>query len=72
MREPLGLFRHKIGDALYRFVDLKVVDGLVNLAGRTVQKGSAIARYAQEGSVGVYVFAMVAGVIALLFYNLFT
>ena len=62
---------YRVSELFYSFFDLKVVDGLVNLVGKGVNRGSNVVRLAQEGSVGFYVFAMVAGVILMLVLNLF-
>jgi NADH-quinone oxidoreductase subunit L len=62
---------YMLSDVFYRIVDIKLVDGFVNLAGKGVNKGSAVLRLAQEGSVGFYIFAMVAGVILMMVFNLF-
>jgi NADH-quinone oxidoreductase subunit L len=62
---------YRLSDVFYRIVDLKMVDAVVNLAGKGVDKGSSVFRLAQEGSVGFYIFAMVAGVIIMLVLNLF-
>ena len=58
-------------DVFYKIVDLKIVDGAVNLVSKGVNKGSGVVRLAQEGSVGIYIFAMVVGVILMLVVNLF-
>ena len=59
-----------LGDVLHKIIDLKVLDGAVNLVGKGVNKGSNVVRLAQEGSVGFYIFAMVLGVIVILIANL--
>jgi len=60
-----------LSDLFYRIVDLKIVDGAVNAVGKGVNRGSNLVRLAQEGSVGVYIFAMVIGIILIMAINLF-
>lgn len=62
---------YALSSFFYRIVDLKIVDAAVNLVGQGVKKGSGVVRYAQEGSVGFYIFAMVTGVIIMLLINFF-
>lgn len=62
---------YALSDLFYRVMDLKVVDGAVNLVGKSVTRGSSIIRLAQEGSVGFYIFAMVTGIIIMLVAKLF-
>jgi NADH-quinone oxidoreductase subunit L len=60
-----------LSDLFYRIIDLKIVDGAVNAVGKGVNRGSNLVRLAQEGSVGVYIFAMVVGIILIMAINLF-
>jgi NADH-quinone oxidoreductase subunit L len=53
-----------------RVVDLGVVDGLVNLAGRAILAGAAGFRRAQTGYVVNYALAMLVGAVALLGFML--
>lgn len=53
----------------YRVVDKKLIDGLVNGLGFTTNEGSKGLRLMQSGNVGFYIFMMVLGVIALLWYT---
>jgi NADH-quinone oxidoreductase subunit L len=59
-----------LSDVFYKIVDLKIVDGIVNLTGKGVDWGSRTVRLAQTGSVGFYIFAMVVGIIVMLAFNL--
>ncbi len=57
--------------ALHSFFDKMMLDGLVNGMGTTVSAlGNAI-RLLQTGNIGFYILAMVAGVVAILFFNVF-
>ncbi|HTL83216.1 MAG TPA: NADH-quinone oxidoreductase subunit L [Bacteroidia bacterium] len=67
IRKPLDW----CSDKLYRFFELRVVDGFVNFIGTSVRWTSSVARYAQSGNVDFYVFAMVIAVIAILLIKLF-
>ncbi|WP_411273517.1 NADH-quinone oxidoreductase subunit L [Daejeonella sp.] len=54
-----------------KVVDKKVIDGAVNGLGQSAMEGSKSFRLLQSGMVGFYIFMMVAGIIALLFYSMF-
>lgn len=63
IRKPLdGL------SAVYNYVDTKVIDAIVNGVGDFVKGSSSIIRKAQTGHIGVYIFSMVIGIAAILFY----
>jgi NADH-quinone oxidoreductase subunit L len=62
---------YKLSEMFYKIIDLKIVDGAVNAVGKGVNKGSGLVRLAQEGSVGLYIFAMVIGIILIMAINLF-
>jgi NADH-quinone oxidoreductase subunit L len=67
IRKPLDF----ISDIMYRFFELKGVDAFVNGLGSTVKWCGSIARYAQEGSVGFYLFAMSLAAIVILITQLY-
>jgi len=52
----------------YKFVDIQLIDGLVNGVGSAVTGVSSLVRKAQTGHIGFYIFGMVLGIIAILFY----
>jgi NADH-quinone oxidoreductase subunit L len=56
---------------IYRFLEVNVIDRLVNGVGQLVLLASRTVRFLQTGSVGFYIFAMVAGIIAILAFNRF-
>ncbi len=55
---------------LWRAIDVRVLDGLVNALGLIVRGWSTMLRRTQSGSVRVYAVWIVAGVVALLGYYL--
>jgi NADH-quinone oxidoreductase subunit L len=55
---------------MWRFWDAKVVDGIVNGVGTTLEGGSAILKLFQNGYVGTYALFITLGVIALFFHFL--
>jgi NADH-quinone oxidoreductase subunit L len=57
-------------EALWRGVDVQVVDGAVNGAGTLVAAGSSILRRLQTGSVRAYAGSMFIGVVVILGYYL--
>ncbi len=54
---------HNFGGLLKNVIDTKVVDGLVNGAGRVINYGSRQLRLLQSGQVGIYVLLMIVGMI---------
>lgn len=56
-------------DMFYRFLEIKVIDNFVNAWGRGVNRSSAAMRLIQNGSISFYLFAMVIGIIIILFFN---
>ncbi len=59
-----------ISEWLWRVWDAKVVDGLVNGVGYTLEGGSAILKLFQTGFVGTYALFITLGVIALFLHFL--
>ncbi|MBT9146255.1 MAG: hypothetical protein DDT42_02137 [candidate division WS2 bacterium] len=61
-----------IGDVLSLIIEALFIDLIVNLTGIFTKASGEIARKAQVGSIGVYMFAMVIGMILFLVLNLHT
>ena len=57
-------------EGLWRIVDVRVIDGTVNLAGRVVEGSSQELRRAQTGSVRAYAASLLLGVVVILGYYL--
>jgi len=66
IRKPLDA----LSDFLYKVFDKLGIDGLVNGLGRGSVEASKGLRLLQTGNVGFYIFMMVVGIIAVLFYSL--
>jgi NADH-quinone oxidoreductase subunit L len=62
---------YAMSDVLYRFVELKVIDPMVNFWGKLSTQGSSALRYIQSGSISAYLFTMVIGIIIIIFFNTF-
>jgi NADH-quinone oxidoreductase subunit L len=62
---------HSLSKLMYRFVEVLGIDGLVNGFDPITNRFSVWVAGLQTGKVGFYVFAMVAGIIALFLYNFF-
>ena len=60
-----------LSTALHRFVDVVVVDGIVNGFGKLVMLFGNTLRYAQSGVTGFYILLMVASIVLILFLNFF-
>jgi len=58
----------RLSEALWRFWDEKVVDGIVNGVGYTLEGVSAVLRLFQTGFVGTYALFFTVGVLALFLY----
>jgi NADH-quinone oxidoreductase subunit L len=59
-----------LSEWLWRFWDVRVVDGLVNGTGHFLEGGSAILKLVQTGFVGTYALFITLGVIALFLHFL--
>jgi NADH-quinone oxidoreductase subunit L len=59
-----------LADSFWKFWDVKVVDGLVNGVGYTLEGFSAILRLFQTGFVGTYAMFFALGVVAVLLHVL--
>jgi len=55
----------------YKTVDKAGIDGIVNGFGKGAVEASKGFRLLQTGMVGFYIFMMVAGILALLFYSMY-
>jgi NADH-quinone oxidoreductase subunit L len=66
IRKPLDL----VSEALYKFFDTQLIDGIVNGVGTVSMWKSGIIRKLQTGHIGFYIMAMVVGVIAIMFFSL--
>jgi NADH-quinone oxidoreductase subunit L len=64
--KPLEL----LSQALYKFFDTQVIDGLVHGVGNTVRATSSLVRKLQTGNISFYIIAMVLGVIVFIYSTL--
>lgn len=62
IRKPLDA----ISNALHKFVDLQIVDGIVNGVGTSVKSIGGIVRMLQTGNIGFYIMGMAIGLIAII------
>ncbi len=65
--KPLNGF----GRMFNKVLENEIIDGMVNGIGKTVIWSGKTLRLVQTGAIGFYIFAMVAGIILILLYNLF-
>lgn len=65
IRKPLDL----ISEAFYKFLDLQVVDGIVNGVGSAVKGTGSAIRLFQTGNIGFYIVSMVIGVVLILLFT---
>lgn len=64
IRKPLDALSE-----VFKYIDTKVIDSVVDGVGTTVTGMSSLVRKAQTGHIGFYIFGMVLGIIAILFYT---
>ena len=64
IRKPLDALSE-----VFKYIDTKVIDSVVDGVGTTVTGMSALVRKVQTGHIGFYIFGMVLGIIAILFYT---
>ena len=57
-------------EALWKVVDVRLIDGAVNGVGDTVGGGSEVLRRVQSGSVRTYAASLLLGVVMILGYYL--
>ena len=62
IRKPLDA----ISTLFYKFLDLQVVDGIVNGVGTAVKSIGSVVRLAQQGNIGFYVISMVMGIVFIV------
>ncbi|MBI3517939.1 MAG: NADH-quinone oxidoreductase subunit L [Bacteroidetes bacterium] len=53
----------------YKYIDTKFIDAIVNGVGDVVNGSSSVVRKLQTGHIGFYIFGMVLGIIAILFFT---
>ena len=61
----------KLSDLAYRFFEIPVVDGIVNGVGSAAKQIGGIVKYAQSGSIGLYLFSMIVAIILFIVVKLY-
>ncbi len=64
IRKPLDAM-----STAYKYIDTKFIDAIVNGVGDLVNGASELVRKLQTGHIGFYIFGMVIGIIAIMFYT---
>jgi len=54
---------------LHRILEIRIVDGIVNVVGTLVNRTGNTLRYLQTGNIGFYLFMMILGIIMILLFN---
>jgi NADH-quinone oxidoreductase subunit L len=67
----IGKPLNALSQFFFKVVDKSGIDGLVNGLGKTATASSQGMRLLQTGNVGFYIFIMVVGIIAMLFYGFY-
>ena len=60
----------QLSKVFHEIIERRIIDRLVNGIGNLVIRAGNTIRYLQTGHVGFYVFMMVAGILAILLFNL--
>ncbi len=60
----------RASEFLERVFDLKIIDGIVNVIGKLIQWISGKLRLLQTGNVDFYLFAMVIGIVLIIFFQM--
>lgn len=58
-----------LSGVVYKLFEIRILDAFVNSWGKGVKQGSSGLRLLQNGSISYYIFAMVLGIIVLLFLS---
>jgi len=66
IRKPLDW----ISDKAYKFIELPIIDGVVNGVGSGVRWVASVGRHAQSGNVSYYLLAMVLGAVVIVLVKL--
>ena len=62
VRKPLD----GLSSLFYKFMDIQVIDGIVNGVGTSVKAIGSSVRYFQSGNIGFYIMSMTLGVVLIL------
>ncbi len=62
IRKPLDM----ISGAFHKFLDIQLIDGIVNGVGSSVKSIGSVVRLVQQGNIGFYVISMVIGVVFII------
>lgn len=62
---------HWISNFIHSFLEIGVIDGIVNGAGKIANFGGRYVRLVQTGNIGFYIFAMVISIIVIIALNAF-
>lgn len=65
IRKPLDT----LSAVFYKFIDLQIIDGIVNGVGAAVKGTGSAVRMLQTGNIGFYIVSMVLGVILILLFT---
>lgn len=60
-----------MSDMGHKFIEIRFIDAIVNGMGTMVKWSGSMARYAQSGNIGFYMFTMTLAVIVILLVKLF-
>lgn len=65
IRKPLDM----LSTVFYKFIDLQIIDGIVNGIGAAVKGTGSAVRMLQTGNISFYIVSMVLGVILILLFT---
>lgn len=66
IRKPIDA----VSEILYKYVDVAIIDGVVNGVGSAVKGVGSVVRLAQNGNIGFYIISMVMGIVFIVLFTL--
>lgn len=66
IRKPIDA----VSDVLYKYVDVAIIDGVVNGVGSAVKGVGSVVRLAQNGNIGFYIISMIMGIVFIVLFTL--
>jgi NADH-quinone oxidoreductase subunit L len=66
IRKPIDA----VSDVLYKYVDVAIIDGVVNGVGSAVKGVGRVVRLAQNGNIGFYIISMIMGIVFIVLFTL--
>lgn len=66
IRKPIDV----MSNVLHKYVDVAILDGVVNGVGSAVKGVGSVVRLAQNGNIGFYIISMIIGIVFIVLFTL--